>query len=74
MCIAFWTLFDDKGDGFLSQQAMEDAIYGSLAPTIATVGRIYPILPDVTKTQKKAFANYIKFYTRDHADFPTKLR
>jgi hypothetical protein len=49
----------------LSEQAMEDAIYTALNPTVAAAAALYPSLPGVTKAQRKAFAKFIKFYMRD---------
>jgi len=73
---ASWTLQDDSPEakGWLSEQGVEDAVYTVLNPIVATAAVIYPVLPSVTKAHKKAFAKYIKFYTRDQADTPTKLR
>ncbi len=73
---ASWTLQDDSPEakGWLSEQGVEDAVYTVLNPIVATAAVIYPALPTVTKAHKKAFAKYIKFYMRDQADIPTKLR
>lgn len=74
---ASWDLQDDtvEGKGYLAEQAVEDAVYTTFNPIIATAGLLYPSLPAVTKkAHKKAFAKFIKFYARDHADFSTKIR
>lgn len=54
-----------SASALLSEQAMEDAIYTALNPTVATAAALYPSLVGVTKAQKKAFAKFIKFYVRD---------
>ncbi len=53
------------GSALLSEQAAEDAIYTSLNPTVGAAAALYPALPGVTKAQRKAFAKFVKFYTRD---------
>lgn len=76
-CIsAAWMLQDDSTEskGWLSEQGMEDAVHTVLNPVIATAATLYPSLPGVNKAQKKAFVKFIKSYTRDHTDLPSKLR
>ncbi|TFJ82065.1 hypothetical protein NSK_006731 [Nannochloropsis salina CCMP1776] len=73
---AAWMLQDDSTEskGWLSEQGMEDAVHTVLNPVIATAATLYPSLPGVNKAQKKAFVKFIKSYTRDHTDLPSKLR
>jgi hypothetical protein len=73
---AFWALYDERGDGLVSEAGLEGAVYDALAPVVGAVGQVYPTLPPVSssRAQKKAFAKFLKDYLRDSEDFPTKLR
>lgn len=60
--LGFWQLVDDSptGEGVLTEELMDDAVYGALAPAHLTVTMVYPALPSTNKAQKKAFAKFIK--------------
>jgi len=72
--LAYWLLKDSDHDGYLTQEEMNSAVYGNIQPLEKALREAYLTLPTITKKQRKKFEAFMKYYTRDQEDYPTKLR